>query len=205
MKNIYKFEIPKAGSVTPRGWIHEQLYRDLTEGYAGIYDQIHPTVTKNVFVNQSLISKRRFGLRKEWWSGEHEGYWKDGVIRMAFLTNNKPYTEKAKSWVEEIISKAGKEGYIGIYKDCEKPGCRFLHTKGNGELWTTSRIVMALLAYYEFTDDKKVLDATEKAVKLVMQKYSNKKLLCHRIKRWWCKPWNWLFRRPRMVIPDNRQ
>jgi len=116
-----------------------------------------------------------------------------------------PYTEKAKSWVEEIISKAGKEGYIGIYKDCEKPGCRFLHTKGNGELWTTSRIVMALLAYYEFTDDKKVLDATEKAVKLVMQKYSNKKLLCHRIKRWWCKPWNWLFRKPRMVIPDNRQ
>lgn len=174
MLNIYTFEIPQAGSVMPKGWIHEQLSRDLTQGYAGSYNQVHPTVTKNVFVEQNRISKRRLGLRKEWWSGEHEGYWKDGVIRMAFLTNNRPYIEKAKRWVEEIITHTGEEGYIGIYEDCEKPGCRFHHKRGNGELWATSRIVMALLAYYEFTSNKRVLDAAEKAVKLIMEKYKTK-------------------------------
>lgn len=173
MTDIYKFLIPESGSVFPKGWILEQLNRDLTQGFVGSYNEVHPTVTKNVFVNQNKISKRRIGLRKEWWSGEHEGYWKDGVVRMAFLTQNETYIEKAKHWMDELISGAGKEGYIGIYKDCEKPGCRFHHTRGNGELWATSRIVMAMLAYYEFTDDEKVLEATEKAVSLVMEKYGN--------------------------------
>jgi len=174
MTDVYKFEIPEAGSVKPGGWVQEQLSRDLIQGYAGSYDKIHPTVTHDVFVNQNRISKRKLGLRKEWWSGEHEGYWKDGVIRMAFLTNNKFYIDKATHWVEEIINHTGDEGYIGIYGDCEKPGCRFQHKRGNGELWATSRIVMALLAYYEFTDEQKVLDAAEKAVQLVMQKYQTK-------------------------------
>jgi DUF1680 family protein len=174
MSEIYKFEIPESGSVIPKGWIKEQLNRDLTQGYVGRYNQVHSTVSKNVFVNQNLISKRRIGLRKEWWSGEHEGYWKDGVIRMAFLTNNKLYIKKAKHWIDDIISNTDEEGYIGIYDDCEKPGCRFNHKRGNGELWTTSRIVMALLAYYEFTNDEKVLNAAEKATKLIIKKYNNK-------------------------------
>jgi DUF1680 family protein len=92
---------------------------------------------------------------------------------MAFLTENKPYMEKVKAWVKDILNHTGQGGYIGIYKDCEKPGCRFHHTKGNGELWATSRILMALLAYYEYTDDKEVLAAVEKAVRLVMENYSH--------------------------------
>jgi DUF1680 family protein len=171
---LCKFEIPKAGSIMPKGWIFEQLSKDLTQGYIGQYDKVHKTVTHNVFVNQNQTSKRKFGFHKEWWSGEHEGYWKDGVIRMAFLTHNKAYIEKASKWINEIINSTGDTGYIGIYKDGEKPNCRFNHKKGNGELWTTSRIVMALLTYYEFTNDQKVLDVIEKAVNLIMIQYADK-------------------------------
>lgn len=174
MSDIYTFKILESGSIQPKGWIFKQLNRDLTQGYVGRYDEVHASVNKNVFVNQNRISKRRLGLRKEWWSGEHEGYWKDGVIRMAFLTQNKAYMEKANRWIDEIKSGVGRDGYIGIYKDCEKPGCRFHHIRGNGELWATSRIVMGMLAYYEYTGDETVLDAAEKAVKLVMEKYSHK-------------------------------
>jgi len=174
MNEIYTYSLLRAGAVTPKGWIKEQLKQDLTEGYAGKYDKVHSTVAKNVFVNQDLLSKRRIGLRKEWWSGEHEGYWKDGVLRMAFLTDNEFYKEKAIQWIDQLLKNTGKSGYIGIYRDCNKKGCRFNHKKGNGELWATSRMIMALLAYYEFTNDKEVLNAAEKAIQLIMEKYKNK-------------------------------
>ena len=133
MSNIYKYKILNAGSIEPKGWIKEQLHRDLIHGYIGQYDKVHPTVTHNVFINQVRLSKRRFSLRKEWWSGEHEGYWKDAIIRMAFLTNNKEYINKSKGWINELIEITQKNNYIGIYKKGEEVGCRFNHEKGNGE------------------------------------------------------------------------
>ena len=171
MSNIYKYKILKAGSIEPEGWIKEQMHRDLTQGYIGHYDKVHPTVTHNVFINQERISKRRFSLRKEWWSGEHEGYWKDAIIRMAFSTKNKEYINISEGWINELKKITKTDNYIGIYKNCEGVGCRFNHKKGNGELWTSSRILMALLAYYEFTGDKDVLETSEKVAKLIMEHY----------------------------------
>ena len=169
--NIYKYKILSAGSIEPKGWIKEQMRRDLTQGYIGRYEKVNPTVTQNLFINQDRLSKSRFSLRKEWWSGEHEGYWKDAVIRMAFLTDNKEYINKSEGWINELKEIALEDGYIGIYKDCEAVGCRFNHEKENGELWTSSRILMALLAYYEFTGDKDVLETAENAAKLIMEQY----------------------------------
>ena len=157
----------------PEGWIKKQLERDLTEGYVGHFDRVHPTVTHDVFVKQNNLSKGRFAFRKEWWSGEHEGYWKDSVIRMAFLTGNKEYINRSHQWIREILENTGEDGYIGIYREGDGPYTRFHHPKGNGELWTTSRILMAMLAYFEFTGNREVFDAAEAAARLVIRQYNN--------------------------------
>ncbi len=174
MKKIYQYKILKAGEIKPKGWIKEQLHRDLTEGYIGQFDKVHHTVTHNLFVKQNRRSEKQYKIVKEWWSGEHESYWKDAVVRMAFLTDNEKYIQRAKSWINEIVENAGKDGYIGIYEDCEEPTCRFKHEKGNGELWTTSRILMAMLAYYEYTGDEKVFSAAENAAKLIISEYKDR-------------------------------
>ena len=171
--DIYTYQILPAGAITPQGWINNQLKKDLTEGYIGVFDNVHKSVTHNVFIKQNRKSNKRFKFRKEWWSGEHEGYWKDAVIRMAFLTNNQAYIDQAHAWMEELLANTGEEGYIGIYKDCEQPKCRFNHVHENGELWATSRILMAMLAYYEYTGKEKVLAAAEKATQLVMEQYAD--------------------------------
>src|SRR6056297_2073160 len=174
MKEIYQYKILQAGEIKPKGWIKEQLHRDLTEGYIGQFDKVHPTVTHNLFVKQNRRIEKQFKIVKEWWSGEHEGYWKDAVVRMAFLTHNEEYIKQATEWIDDIIKNMGEEGYIGIYEDCKEPTCRFNHEKGNGELWTTSRILMAMLAYYEYTGDEKVLSAAEQASKLIISEYRDR-------------------------------
>ncbi|HDS08429.1 MAG TPA: hypothetical protein ENO05_12475 [Bacteroides sp.] len=171
MNNIYRYRIPEAGEIIPEGWIKKQMEKDLTEGYVGHFHRIHPTVTHDVFVKQDRLSKRRFSFEKEWWSGEHEGYWKDSVIRMAFLTGNREYIRKSHRWISEILQHTGEDGYIGIYKEGDEPYTRFRHPGGNGELWATSRILMAMLAYYEFTGNPEVLDAVESAAMLDMDQY----------------------------------
>ncbi len=174
MEKIYEYKILSAGEIKPKGWIKEQLSRDLTDGYIGQFDKVHPTVTHNLFVKQNRLSEKQYKIVKEWWSGEHEAYWKDAVVRMAFLTDNDEYIQQAKKWIDDIVKHAGEDGYIGIYKNCEEPTCRFKHKKGNGELWATSRILMAMLAYYEYTGDKKVLSAAEKAAKLIISEYRDR-------------------------------
>lgn len=174
MKEIYHYKILKAGEIQPQGWIREQLHRDLTEGYIGSFDKVHPTVSHNLFVKQNRRSEKQYKIVKEWWSGEHEGYWKDAVVRMAFLTHNEEYIKQATEWIDDIIENTGEDGYIGIYEDCEEPTCRFNHEKGNGELWTTSRILMAMLAYYEYTGNEKVLSAAEQASKLIISEYRDR-------------------------------
>lgn len=174
MQDLYTYNILKAGEIQPKGWLKSQLEKDLIEGYIGHFDEVHHTVTHDVFIKQDRKSNKRYSIIKEWWSGEHEGYWKDAVIRMAFLTGNEKYKKKAQQWMDELIKHAGDNGYIGIYDDCERPNCRFNHTRGNGELWTTSRILMAMLAYYEFTNDSAVLNAAVEAADLIITQYSGK-------------------------------
>jgi len=141
MNNIYRYRIPEAGEIIPEGWIKKQMEKDLTEGYVGHFHRIHLTVTHDVFVKQDRLSKRRFSFEKEWWSGEHEGYWKDSVIRMAFLTGNREYIRKSHQWISEILQHTGEDGYIGIYKDGNKRKIRAIlfFIIGAGLFWIVYR------------------------------------------------------------------
>jgi len=182
------FKLLKMGAIRPGGWIREQLVRDLKQGATGHYDKINPTVSHDLFgANKRESSPLGIPIitanqRPAWWSGEHEGYWKDAVTRTAFLTKDEEYMERAHGWMERILDNQGSDGYIGIYKK----GNRYNHAGENGELWAQSRIMVAMLAYAEFTGDQSVYGSVKKAVDLTMSEYvpgqsyfrnSNSKLL----------------------------
>lgn len=167
----------QAGSVKPEGWIKEQMRLDIQEGLAGSYEKIWPNVALELFAKQErepgnvkVFRGKTEGKQPAWWAGEHEGYWKDAVVRLAFLTDNHNFQERARKWMEDIIATSEKNGgYIGIYS----PEARFPSQGIDGELWTQSRIFQAMLAYYEFTGEEKVLNAVEKAVSLTLNTYKN--------------------------------
>ena len=110
-----KYENLRFGAIKPKGWIANQMERDLDSGITGHFDEFGKTVTHNLFVNSDRISGKRYDGLKCWWSGEHEGYWKDAVLRGAFLIDHSGYKERAKKWVNDILSSRDESGYIGIY------------------------------------------------------------------------------------------
>ncbi len=164
-----ELRIPPAGSVIPGGWIREQLENDLIHGITGHYDEINDTVDRDLFGANKERSSDQFFVagKKPWWSGEHEGYWKDAVTRAAFLTRQKEYMDTVRGWMERVLEYQSPDGYIGIYP----PDNRYNHKRENGELWTQSRLFVAMLAYHEYTGDKDVLEAVDRAVRLTMSKY----------------------------------
>ncbi len=155
--------------VKPTGWIAKQMKRDLDVGLTGHFDKFGKTVTYDLFVNKNRTSGKYYDGLKCWWSGEHEGYWKEGMLRCAFLTNHDEFKAQASKWVEDILSSTDESGYIGIYDNQS----RYYHKGENGELWATSRIMMPLIAYYEHSGDSKVLHAIEKSVQQTMLAYAD--------------------------------
>lgn len=169
------FNYLKIGEVKPKGWIYEQMNRDLTIGFAGHLDEITDRVSRKIFVNRvnSYLQdpNNMDDVPNSWWDGESEANWLFGFVCMAFLTQNINCMQKAEKLLEEILDSACGDGYIGIYK----PNTRYAHTSDNGELWCQSRIMLAMLAYYEISGKTKYLKAVEKAVKLTIEHYGKSK------------------------------
>lgn len=169
MKSRNAFHLLKSGDVMPSGWMLEQMRLDLEQGYYPHYDRINHSVDHDLFALQERVSQKTYDGLRCWWSGEHEGYWKDGMIRMAFLAGDEAQKKRALDWLDRIVAAQGDDGYIGIYRDGGEANTRFHHEGENGELWVTSRILQALIAAYDFTGDKKYLTAVRRAVDCVIK------------------------------------
>jgi len=172
-----------AGDVKPGGWIWKQMDLDLREGIPGNFPKISNFVNNEIFANKNgtlaLPYKYPNGqVAKSWWVGEVEGNWLDGVVRLAFLTDNAEYKERARKAHERIITAQQDEsdGYIGIYIPKDRFALRTETKYNNGELWTQSRLFQGMLAYYEYTKDKKILRAVEKAVDCTLAHYLGKEV-----------------------------
>ena len=156
------------------GWMKQQMERDIAEGYISEYENMQPSMKYDAFGpektrNYTLDSLGNWiSSMATWWPGEHEGYFADLAIRNAFLTGNEEWKEKAKEILDRVLEFQEKDGYIGIYKE----DCRLDKlVNDNGELWTQSRILTALLAYYEYTGEERYLTAVKRAADLTMERY----------------------------------
>jgi len=150
------YEPLPVGSVEPEGWIRTQMTNDAVNGMAGHFIELRPA-----YGSVSWVTKNGNGG-----AGEMGGNWIDGFVRMAWMTGNPEAKKKAGDFVKDVLGAADKDGYIGNLK----PERRFQNRMTN-ELWMQSRTYLALLAYYELTGDRSVLDAVVRATRLTMSKY----------------------------------
>jgi uncharacterized protein len=178
------FEPLRLGEVKPEGWLRAQLERDLKTGFHGNLDIMlkqrstgeyllraenndYVTRAKNKDSTRAPDGRAIPSAPQSWWNAEMIGDWNDSLLRAAFLVGDSRAREKAERFVEAVLKSQDEDGYIGIYPK----GYRFHFASSDGEIWTQRCAFLPLLAYYEFTGRKDVLDAVERAVKLTISQY----------------------------------
>jgi hypothetical protein len=162
--------LTRFGDTKPAGWMLRQMQADLDNGLAGHYTDISDTVNMREFEVQAADQRDASG-DPGWWLGEHEGYYADGLFRLAWMAGNDSVRNAAIARLSDVLSAQDSSGYIGVYP----LDARFsVQDPNDGELWTQSRMFQALLAWYEATGDVRILDAVAKATKLTLSAYSDK-------------------------------
>jgi uncharacterized protein len=180
MKQNEKFQPLPFGSIKPSGWIKEQMQKDV-DGFVGNLDKLVPDLINDPIYNTGRLHKnsevKDLGNLKEgdkegsdqykWWNSETQSNWWDSYIRNTILLNDKAGLAKVEKYIQNVLNSQDDDGYIGIY-DKE---LRYNFNSENGELWSKATMYRGLLAYYEYSKDKKVWQALIKAIDNVMINY----------------------------------
>lgn len=157
------------GEVMPRGWLREQILTDATNGYGPVLDRLTERCDLTVFDCRHKSDLARPKRGEVWWNGETTGNWLDGLVRTAHLSGDEKAKRQVDEYVARILAMQEADGYLGTYP----PRLRFEQpiTANNGELWSQTCLFRGLLAYYELTGKREVLEAVERASKLMISKY----------------------------------
>jgi len=159
----------KFAAVKPRGWILEQMRRDLREGFAGHLDELCHEAASDIFAsgrNRPGKPNARNSAGDAWWNGETEGNWHCGHFMLASLTGEPAALKKAKDYADHILAAQDADGYLGIFS----PELRY---RGHGELWTQTCLFRGLLAYAEASGDERIFPAVRRAVDRTIAGYAD--------------------------------
>ena len=156
------------GTIQPRGWILQQMRRDLDRGFAGCLDELCHEASSDIFVSgRNRPGKPNAGnaAGDAWWNGETEGNWHCGHFMLACLTRDPRAMKKAKDYADHILAGQDADGYVGIFS----PELRY---QGRGDLWTQTCLFRGLLAYADATGDERIFRAVRRAVDRTIEGYA---------------------------------
>ena len=129
-----KWNLYTTNEIKPRGWLKKQLEIQ-AEGLCGNLDKIWPDIRNSAWI----------GGDKEGW--ERVPYWLDGFIPLAYLLENEDMINRAKKYIDAIISFQKKDGWICPCKDEERK---------TYDTWAVQLISKTLTVYYECSKDERI-------------------------------------------------
>ncbi len=138
-----KLNFYTSNELKPLGWLKRQLEIQ-AEGLSGNLDKIWPDIR-----NSSWI-----GGDKEGW--ERVPYWLDGFIPLAYLLENEDMINRAKKYIDAILSFQKPDGWICPCKDEERK---------TYDTWAVQLITKTLTVYYECSKDERIPDIIYKVLK----------------------------------------
>ncbi|HXF26653.1 MAG TPA: beta-L-arabinofuranosidase domain-containing protein [Bryobacteraceae bacterium] len=130
------FNLLPLGSVKPKGWLLDQL-KIQADGLSGHLDEFWPDVGPN--------SGWLGGTGESW---ERGPYFLDGLVPLAYLTNDSRLITKVKKWMDWSLDHQQPDGWLGPVK--------------NTDWWPNFVMLKALTQYQEATGDPRVIPAMEK-------------------------------------------
>ncbi|MDP2897439.1 MAG: glycoside hydrolase family 127 protein [bacterium] len=125
-----KFVALPLGSVKPQGWLKEQLTIQ-ANGLTGHLDEFWPSLSKSAWNG---------GDGEAW---ERGPYYLDGLVPLAYLSEDERLLEKIKPWIEWILSSQQPNGWFGPPQ--------------NKDRWPLAVAMKVLTQYHEATNDPRVI------------------------------------------------
>lgn len=129
--------------IKPSGWLKKQLEIQ-AEGLSGNLDKIWPDIKESRWIGGN-------------WDGwERVPYWLDGFIPLAYLLDNDDMKQRAKKYIDAILSRQQEDGWI-----CPCSSDERMHY----DMWALFLICKVLVVYYDCTKDERIEEAVYRALK----------------------------------------
>ena len=138
-----KWDFYTALQLKPQGWMRRQLEIQAA-GLSGNLDKVWRDVRDSAWI----------GGDAEGW--ERVPYWLDGFIPLAYLLENEDMIERAKKYVDAILSFQKPNGWICPCGEEEIP---------TYDTWAVQLISKVLVVYYECSSDERIPDALYRIMK----------------------------------------
>ena len=153
------------GIIEPKGWMLEFLKRD-AKGITGNLNMLCPDASQDIFGKNKVKNETR-GWWSSWWPGETEGNWLEAFVRLALILKDNQLIKQTEDIINNLLLNQEKDGYIGIYQS----DYRYNNGRRSGELWTQSRVMLTLFAYYESNKSMAILQALCRMADNIIQNF----------------------------------
>lgn len=138
-----KWNFYTSNEIIPQGWLKNQL-RIQADGLSGNLDKIWRDVRDSSWI----------GGDADGW--ERVPYWLDGFIPLAYLLRDEDMIERAKKYIDAIISYQRPDGWICPCDDDKR---------GEYDTWGVLLISKVFTVYYECSGDERIPDVLYKTLK----------------------------------------
>ena len=143
------------GAVTPRGWLNDYA-RSAASGTTGHLDEMSPTFGQ-AWKGIGFKAPGADPVDGTGWPLEQCSYWLDGAVRLAYILNDTALIKKISTRLNIVVDGILNGGETFVYW---KP--KDFLAKDGFNSWAHSHMGRALVAYYQATADKRILDALVK-------------------------------------------
>ncbi len=135
------------GAIEPRGWVRTQLELE-ADGYTGRLTEISRFLEKE---NNAWLSPT--GEGDHGW--EEVVYWLKGFCNLGYVLDDERIQRESQIWIDAILASQKEDGWFG--PDEGRKGVAARNT-GRSDLWPNMIALFCLQAYYEHSQDPRVLD-----------------------------------------------
>ena len=144
------------GAIKAESFLKEQLIR-AKHGMTGHLKDLEPEMIARPYVNKGYVKAWAAGDQNGW-SAEISGNYWTGYIQSAFILDDEEMKKTATEWIDAMIKNQKPDGYLGTFTEDDAN----IYDDFNG--WGTACCMRGLLAFYEVTGRKDVLDAVHKCM-----------------------------------------
>ena len=130
------------GAVKPQGWLKQTLLRQL-QGLSGRLPEVSAWLQKDS--NAWLAADGRGK-----WGWEEVPYWLRGAMLLAQLMEDQQLKDETEHWINAALSSQRSNGQFGplrVFGDDDSP-----------DLWANMVMLSCLQTYYEYSQDRRVLE-----------------------------------------------